>query len=116
MLSDQQMTTLRKIAMRLRKLTTDLGEIDDQIEEQRILLPERLWHSEIDDEMENITGLLQEAFCSIDDAVDHIAEVTGEKLESDLPPPPLPDKLPMREEQDARRREMAAAIRKQRKG
>ena len=82
MLNDKQMTTLRKIAVRLRELKPYVDRIGAEIDEERTLLPERLWRSEIDDEASQISGALDFAGGAIDDAISHIAEVTGE----DKPP------------------------------
>ena len=117
MLTDKQMTTLRKIAQRLRELKPYLNKIAGEVNEQRTLLPERHWRNQIDDEMIGITVALDFAESEINDAINHIAEVTGESEDPDTPRPkyaPLPRKLPTHEELDMQRRTDAAAILKRR--
>jgi hypothetical protein len=81
--NDQQMITLRKIAVRLRELKPVLERISAEVEREQHVIPERLRRSEIDDEACAICGALSFAVASLDDTVGHIAEVTGE----DEPPP-----------------------------
>ena len=57
MLTDKQMTTLRKLAVRLRELKPYLDRISAEVDEERTLLPERLWRGEIDDEASTISWL-----------------------------------------------------------
>ena len=117
MLTDKQMTTLRKLAVRLRELKPYLlDRISAEVDEERTLLPERLWRGEIDDEASTISCALDFAVVALDDAIGHIAEVTGEDTPSGprREPPPLPDKLPTYEEIDVHRRMEATAIRERR--
>jgi hypothetical protein len=113
MLNDKQMTTLRKIAVRLRELKPYLDRIGAEVDDERTLLPERLWRSAIDDEACAISVSLDFASGAIDEAVDYIGEVTGEDKppQPRREPPPFPNKLPSYEEIDAQRRREATAIR-----
>jgi hypothetical protein len=110
---EQRIATLKKISVRLRELMPIVSRIEREIEEDRVLLPERLWHSQIDHDEEGAVGALQMVWHSISDAVELLAEVTGEE-----PPPKLPKATilppdyvhPSGEEVDEDRREYAESI------
>jgi hypothetical protein len=111
--NEQRMIVLKKISVRLRELMPIVSRIEREIDEDRVLLPERLWRSQIDDDEGCAVGALQFAWQSINDAVEHIAEVTGEDPppKISVPRTPLPDVLPTMEEVDEERREYADSIR-----
>lgn len=78
MLSDAQMNLLRKIATRLRELKPYLDRTSSEINAERQRLPSRLDRSVVDEEMIETIVALDFASIAINDAINHIAEVTGE--------------------------------------
>ena len=117
MIDDKHMAAIRAVREKLRGLTSVLDAIERDIDEDVTLLPERLWWTEIEDDMHAVACALEEVADHIDEALGRIAEVTGED-EPELAPfmAPLPDKLPSRDEVFAARRDKAAAVRAQRGG
>jgi hypothetical protein len=111
--NEQRIVVLKKISARLRELMPIVSRIEREIEEDRVLLPERLWRSRIDEDEEGAVGALQFAWHAIHDAVEHIAEVTGEEpppqiRKAEIPPPDFV--YPTVEEVDEERREYADSI------
>ena len=100
---------------KLRGLKSVLDEIARGIDEDVTLLPERLWWTEIEDEHNAVAVSLDEVNDHIDEALGEIAKVTGED-EPELPNfmPPLPFKMPSKDEVFAARRDKAGVIRAQR--
>ena len=113
-LNDRQLTLLRKITVRLRELQPYLQKIEQEIDEDRTLLPERLWRSQIDDEACEMTAALDSTITSLDEAIGHITEITGESLPPLAARNPPPFGLPTHDEVDGYRRLRAAAIRTRR--
>jgi hypothetical protein len=115
MIDDKHMNTIRAVREKLRGLTSSIDEITHGIDEDVCLLPERLWWSEIEDEHHAVAVSLEEVADHIDEALSAIAEITGED-EPELANfmPPLPLKMPSKDEVFAARRDKAVAIRAQR--
>jgi hypothetical protein len=109
---EQRIATLKKISTRLRELMPIVSRIEREIEEDRVLLPERLWRSQIDLDEEGAVGALQQVWRSLDDAVTYLAEITGEEPppKIKIAPAPLPLVWPTRDEEDEERRECAESI------
>lgn len=114
--NEQRIITLKKIAVRLRELMPIVSRIEREIEEDRVILPQRLWRSDIDNDEEGAVGSLQQVWHSLDDAVTYIAEITGEEPppKINVKPTPLPRHWPTWEEQDEERREYAEDIQRRR--
>jgi hypothetical protein len=117
MIDDKHMAAIRAVREKLRGLQSVLDEITHAIDEDVTLLPERLWWTEIEDDHHTVCCALDNVAEQIDEALSSIAEITGED-EPELANfmPPLPLKLPSKEQVFAARRDKAVAIRAQREG
>ena len=120
MINQQHMDAVRKAVLNLRDLKLVLEAVEHEIDDDRTLLPEHRWRTAIDDDMIEVCVSLDAAILQIDEALDSLAEVTGEEgngFEAEQQSanlPPLPRVRPTHEEVDARRREEAALIRARR--
>jgi hypothetical protein len=113
MIAEAHMQAIRAVREQLRALKPVIDGISAAIDEDVCLLPERLWWTEIEDEHSAVAVSLDSVEEHIDDALDEISKVTGEdEPEIDYKRwfPPLPDKLPSKEEAFEARRIRAARI------
>jgi hypothetical protein len=117
MIDDKRMNEIRAARGKLRELQSVFEGIALSIDDDVTLLPERLWWTEIEDDMHAVSNALDAVDQSFDEALSSIAEITGED-EPELANfmPPLPFKLPSKEEVFVARRNKAAVLRAQRGG
>ena len=78
MINNRTQNALHEILANLRKAETDLRPILNAAADERTLLPERLWRSSVDFEMEDAESDLAEALENIGYACVAIARVLGE--------------------------------------
>jgi hypothetical protein len=117
MIDDKHMAAIRAAREKLRALTAVFDAIGQAIDEDVVLLPERLWWTEIEDDHHTVCCALDNVAEQIDEALSSIAEITGEdEPELKLFMLPLPNKRPSKDEVFAARRDRAAAIRAHRGG
>jgi hypothetical protein len=115
MIDEKHMNAIRDGRAKLRELKLVFDKIWCTTQEDILLLSERHWWTEIEDDMSETVIALEDIEQSIIDALEKIAEITGE--DETQPEPryaPLPVKLPTKEQVFAQRRTQAAAIRRSR--
>jgi hypothetical protein len=115
LMNDRHLTALRNATAIPRQAKADLDAVLVSLENERTLLPERLWRSAVDDDMIEAEVLMDEILRHVDDALESAAEMTGEDEpfeEAARPrPAPLPEVRPTDAEVDDQRRAAARALR-----
>ena len=114
MIDDKHMNAIREAREKLRELKSIFEKIARAIDDDVILLVERLWWTGIEDDMHVVGIALDAVDQSLDEALGSIADVSGEVELKLAKPKPLPLRLPTREEAFATRRDKAAVLRAQR--
>jgi hypothetical protein len=110
----QHLTALREAAKALRKVKADIEAVLTAMENERTLLPERLWRTPVDDDMIETEVSMGELVGGLNDALESLTQIMGEDepLEDNSPRyAPLPEVLPTHEQVDERRRAAARALR-----
>ena len=83
-MNEDQMKELTKAAQLLRQAKARIDAVREAVDKEREGLPECLHSTEIEDDAEMASVVLDEAATNIEDALASLAEVTGE---DDLKPP-----------------------------
>jgi hypothetical protein len=80
MVEDKHMATVKDAAQALRAVKARLSGIYQELDEAQASLPERHWRTGIDDDIGEVAVSLDMAESSIDSALRHLAEITGEDV------------------------------------
>ena len=117
-MNNQHMIALRETMTLLRKVKADIEGTLEAMEDERTLLPERLWRSAVDDDAIETEVSVEDVAMGLQTAIESLATILGEDetLVEDTGPryARLPDKLPSYEQVDAERRERARVLRSRR--